>query len=166
MKYVCKRENGAAVLICASLVVGILVTVTLASFNVWIRGIWELAAMLLAVAAIQVSQRNIFSSYEYIVDPDDELIYRNRITVIRTAGEKRTSLFTLGLNSLVAVIPYEDRKKLKKEYARPKSRYSYCTDIFPKESFILVFENDGESAFVRLQCGKCFAKELEKRMGV
>ena len=166
MKHICKRNNGVAILVTATLVTLILVFVALASFDVWIRGIWEISAMLLGVVAIQISQKHLFSSYEYIIDPSDEIIYRNRITVIRVAGQKRTSLFTLGLASLCAVEPYRERKKLKKEFNCPKVRYSYCTDILPKESYVLVFENDGETAFVRIQCDNDFASELQKRMGV
>ena len=166
MKYICKRSNGVVIIVTATLVTAILGFVTLASFGVLFRGIWEIAAMILGVAAIQVSQKHLFSYYEYITDPDDELLHRNRITVIRVAGRNRTSLFTLSLKGLVAVVPYKDRKKLKKEYGIPKARYSYCTDILPKESYILVFENGDESAFVRVQCDKDFAEMLENRMGV
>lgn len=166
MKYVCKRSNGVAILITATLVTAILVFVALTSFGVWIRGIWELLAMIFAVAVIQVSQKHLFSSFEYILDPEDEIIYRNRITVIRVAGQKRTSLFTLGLGKLVAVVPYKDRKKLKEEYGTPKAKYSYCTDILPKESCILVFGDAEEAVFVRIQCDKEFVLGIEKRMGV
>ncbi len=166
MKFICKRNNGVAILITATLVTIILVLISLTSFDVWIRGIWETAAMILAVAVIQISQRHLFSSYEYIIDPEDEIIYRNRITVIRVAGSKRTSLFTLGLGTLCAVVPYKERKKLKKEYGSPKVRYSYCTDILPGESYVLVFDSEGETAFVRIQCDNNYAAELQKRMGV
>ena len=166
MKYICKRNNAVAVLLSASLVTAILVFISLASFGIWIRGIWETAAMIFAVAAIQISQKHLFSYFEYITDPDDEMIYRNRITVIRVAGKNRTSLFTLGLKNLSAVVPYKERKKLKEEYGTPKARYSYCTDIFPKESYILVFENNGEAVFMRIECDKDFISEIEKRMGV
>lgn len=166
MKYVCNRKNGVAVLITATLVTITLVFVALSSFGIWIRGIWETLAMIFAVAAIQVSQKHLFSSFEYITDPEDEIIYRNRITVIKVAGRNRTSLFTLGLKNLSAVVPYKDRKKLKKEYGAPKARYSYCTDIFPRESYILVFENGGDTVFVRIQCDSQFICGIERRMGV
>jgi hypothetical protein len=39
-------------------------------------------------------------------------------------------------------------------------------DILPKESYILVFENNGEAVFVRIECDKDFVSEIEKRMGV
>jgi hypothetical protein len=166
MNYVCKRKNALAVLLSATLVTVILVFIFLAAFGIWIRGIWETAAMILAVAAIQISQKHIFSYFEFIIDPHDEIIYRNRITVVRIAGRNRTSVFTLSLKNLCAVVPYKDRKKLKEEYGTPKSRYSYCMDILPKESYILVFENNGEAVFVRIECDKDFVSEIEKRMGV
>lgn len=166
MKYVCVRKNKVAVLVCGTLIVLVLAAVTLASLGVWIRGIFEAVAMLLGVAAIQVAQRYMFSSYEFVLDPDDELINRNRLTVIRVAGQNRTSLVTLPMSSLIAVKPYVKRKKLKEEIGGITASYSFCTDMLPSESYILVFDFGGENTVLRLQCDKKFASELEKRMGV
>ena len=60
----------------------------------------------------------------------------------------------------------KDRKKLKEEDGTPKAKYSYCTDILPKESCILVFGDAEEAVFVRIQCDKEFVLGIEKRMGV
>ena len=106
MKYVCVRKNKVALLVSGTLVAVVLAAVTLASLGIWYRGVFEMAAMVVGVAAIQVSQRYLFSSYEFIIDPDDALLRHNRLTVIRVAGKNKTSLVTLPLTSLVAVKPY------------------------------------------------------------
>ena len=166
MKYVCVRKNKVAALVCGTLLVAVIVFVALSSLGVWIRGIFETAAMLVGVAAIQVGQRYMFSSYEFIVDPDDELTSRNRLTVVRVAGNNRTSLVTLPLSSLVAVKPYVKMKKLKAEIGRVSTSYSFCSDMKPEESYLLVFNFNQKNTVLRLQCDKAFASELEKGMGV
>ena len=41
-----------------------------------------------------------------------------------------------------------------------------CADMFPRESYILLFETNGELSAVRLQCSRDFADELSSRAGV
>lgn len=164
MKYVCVRKNGVAALVCGTLSILVVAFVLLASFGVWIRGVLELAAMLIAVADIQISQRYLFSSYELILDPEEELLTRNRLTVIRVSGKNRTSLLTLPLTSLVGVEPYIKRKKLKERIGSVGKRYSFCTDMLPKKSYLLIFDFNDENTVIRVECDEAFASELEKRM--
>lgn len=165
MKYIAKRKNTAGIFLACTLGMIILVLVTLISFNVPFRSIFELCAMFAAVGLIQICQRHIFSSYEYILDSSDELLSHNRITVVKVVGKKRTSLFTLKLALLTAVEPYSSKKKLKKKYGKKASFYNFAVDISPKESYLLIFEHDGEASILRLQCDAEFKNELENRAG-
>ncbi len=129
-------------------------------------GVWQILMLAGIVAVIQVGQRYLLSGYEYIVDPLEDLLSYNRLTVIRTVGERRTSVFIEPLGGLVGVIPYRKIKALTAEYGRPARRMDFCPDLFPAESYLLLFEVNGELSVVRLQCDAAFAEELRKRQGV
>lgn len=165
MKYICKSQNGVARLLCATFGILAALCVSLALLDVWYRSVFELFAMAFIVAAIQIAQRNILSSYEYILDPDADLLKYNRLTVIRTVGNRRGSVYTVPLSSLSRVVPYKRMRKIEKEIGKQAKKHSFCADIFPKESVVLIFEYEGEAVLIRLQCGEEFKRELEKRAG-
>ncbi len=165
MKYVCKGQNGVAKLLTATFGILAVLCVSFALADIWYKSIFELLAMAFTVTAIQIAQRNILSQYEYILDCDADLLKYNRLTVIRIVGKRRTSIYTIPLSSLKSVVPYKRMGKIEKEMGKKAKKHSFCADIFPKESVVLIFEYDGEAVLIRLQCGEEFKKELEKRAG-
>lgn len=166
MKYVSVRKNKASAFLSATFIVLALSFFALSRIDLWMKSIFELLMLIFLLAAIQISQRYLFSGYEYILDPEDELTVYNRLTVIRTVGKRRTALFTVPLSSLSHIIPYKKMRKVKKEYGKIGTKLSFCPDIFPKESCILIFEDENELTLVRLQCDITFSEQIEKRIGI
>ncbi len=166
MKYVSVRKNKASVFLIATFIVLALSFFALSRIDPWVKGIFELLMLIFLLAAIQISQKYLFSGYEYILDREDELTFYNRITVIRTVGKSRTSVFTLPLSSASGIIPYKKTKKVRKEYGKIGAKISFCPDIFPKESYLLLFENNDKLTLMRIECDRAFADEIEKRIGI
>lgn len=166
MTYVCLRRRGTAKVLCVLLFILALLGGIFSSLAIGWRGIWQILMLASLVAIIQISQRYLLSGYEYILDPAEEILKRNRMTVIRTQGKKRFSVLTLNLKNMTAVIPYTKHQKLKEEYGQFSSRMNFCADMFPPESYLLIFEINGETSAVRIQCGEDFASELTLRAGV
>ncbi len=165
MKYTSIRKNGKALVLVFALGLSAFVCIALAVLGVWLRGLLEAAALLIGVAMIQIWQRHLITYYEYIIDPADEVTVRNRLTVVQVVGKRRTSLYTVPLSSLSAVTPYRKMRKVEREYGKIGKKMSFCTDISPKESYLLVFESEGVLTLLRLQCGAEFASALEERSG-
>ncbi len=166
MTYICLRRRGTAKVVCVLFFLLALLCGIFSSLEIGWRGIWQILMLASLVAVIQISQRYLLSGYEYILDPADEILKRNRMTIIRTQGKKRFSVLTLNLKNMTAVIPYTKSKNLKEEYGHLSSRMNFCADMFPAESYILLFETNGELSSVRIQCGEDFASELKLRAGV
>ena len=166
MKYVSISKNKNAVLFATLFGVLTVIFLVIATLDLFMRGIFEVLALVSAVTVIQIAQRNLMSYYEYILDPSDELLSYNRLTVVQVVGKRKTSLFTLPLTKLTDVIPYKRMKEVEKEYGKIGKKMSFCPDIFPKESCILIFENGDELVILRLQCGAEFMSALEERKGV
>ena len=166
MKYVSVRKNKASACLVATLIVFALSSFAISRIDLWAKSMFELLMLIFLMAAIQISQRYLFSGYEYILDREDELTSYNRITVVRTVGKNRTSVFTLPLSSVSYVIPYKKARKIQKEYGRIGAKISFCPDIFPKESYQLVFENNDRLTLTRIECDSAFASEIEKRLGI
>ena len=166
MTYVCLRQRATAKVCCLLLFAAALLTGIFSSLELGPKGIWQILMVASLVAIIQISQRYLLSGYEYILDPMEEILLHNRITVIRTQGKRRTSIFTVPLKNLTAVISYVKYKKLKEEYGEISERMNFCADMFPSESYLLLFEVNDKISAVRLQCGADFAEELKKRAGV
>jgi hypothetical protein len=166
MKYCAKRNKGTATVLAVMLLILAAVCACFSSLGWGWTGIWQILTLISVVTVIQLGQRYILSGYEYIVDPLEELLSYNRLTVIRTVGGRRTSVFAEPLGGLVGVIPYRKTNALIAEYGRPVKRMDFCPDLFPSESYLLLFEVNGALSVVRLQCDATFAEELTKRMGV
>jgi len=166
MIYRSVRKKRTAVVLAVMLLVIATACGCFSSFGWGWTGVWQILMLAGIVAVIQVGQRYLLSGYEYIVDPLEDLLSYNRLTVIRTVGERRTSVFIEPLGGLVGVIPYRKTKALTAEYGRPVRRMDFCPDLFPAESYLLLFEVNGELSVVRLQCDAAFAEELRKRQGV
>ena len=166
MKYTSTSKNKYAVLFATLFSALTVIFLVIATLNFFIRGIFEVLALACAVTVIQIAQKNLMSYYEYILDPSDELTTYNRLTVIQVVGKRRTSLFTAPLSNLTEVIPYKKMKLIEKEYGRIGKKMSFCPDIFPKESILLVFEEGEELSILRLQCGSEFMTALSERKGI
>ncbi len=166
MTYFSKSKGTTAKVICVVLFVIIFVCGVFSALGIGMKGLFQIIMFASAVAIIQISQKYIMSSLEYILDPYEEITVRNRLTVIKTVGKKRTPLTMLGLVNLTDVIPYKKPSELVSEYGEISQKVSFCTDIFPKESYLLMFEVNGKLTSVRLECDAKFADELKKRAGV
>lgn len=169
MKYVSKRENALAFVICVgtTFIAFILAALGIV-FKEYLR-LFELASMLMLFFTISIFQKHVISSYEYILDSEDELVFYNRITVIRAAAKKKTSLVCTSLKFLTNALPEKEAKSLKKELKKKYGKIktlSFCTDIKGKKRAILVFEYENECVLMRLQCDGDFISEIEKRAGV
>ncbi len=166
MIYCSVRKKAVAIVLA---VVLLLLTLACGVFSAlgwgW-RGLWQMLMIVSIVAVIQIGQRYLLSGYEYLVSPLEDLLIDNRLTVVRIVGKRRTTEFVEHLNVLTEVIPYRKTKALTSEYGTPVRRMDFCPDLFPKESYLLLFEIHGELYTVRLQCDEHFAEELRKRRGV
>ena len=166
MTYFSVRKKATAKVICVILLIIASVCGSFSALGFALRFVWRILMLLSLIAVVQISQKHLLSGYEYILDSRDEILLRNRLTIIRVQGKKRISLFTLSLRNMTDVIPQTKYKNLKKEYGKASARISFCPDIFPNEAYVLVFEINGEISFVTLQCDKEFAEELKLRAGV
>ncbi len=166
MKYVSISKNKYAAMLATLFGVLTVVFLVISTLDLFFRGIFEVLALACAVVVIQIAQRNLMSYYEYILDPSDELLTYNRLTVIQVVGRRKTSVFTAPLTNLTEVIPYTKMKNIEKEYGKIGKKMSFCPDIKPKESCLIIFEDGEELTILRLQCGSDFMAALEERKGI
>lgn len=166
MKYVSLSKNKYAALFATVFSAFTVVFIFLSTLGLLFRGIFETFALASAVAVIQIVQRYLMSYYEYILDPADEILTYNRLTVIQVSGKRRTSVYTVPLAQLSDVLPYKKMRAVEKEYGKVGKKMSFCTDMFPKESYLLIFEDGDELTLLRLQCGSEFLAAINERMGV
>ncbi len=165
MKYTSISKNKYAAMFATLFGTLTVVFIVVSTLDLFFRGIFEVLALACAVTVIQIVQRYLMSYYEYILDPSDELTTYNRLTVIQVVGKRKTSLFTIPLSNLTDVIPYKKMKTVEKEYGKIGKKMSFCPDMFPKESCLLIFEDGDELIILRLQCDVRFMFALEERKG-
>ncbi len=163
MIYHSERKKKSAFLLAMLLLLVAVVCGVFSGLGLGWKSLWQILMMAALVAMIQITQRYLLSGYEYILDPTEDILTYNRLTVIRTVGQRRTSVFTVPLASLTEVIPYCKTERLKEEYGIPSQRMNFCPDLFPHDSYLLLFEDNGDLMVVRLQCDSAFAEELKKR---
>ncbi len=166
MRYFALRKKNTAAVLTGLLFAAAAATALLAAFGVGWKGVWHILTAAALVTAIQLSQRYLLTGYEYILDPEDERLFRNRLTVIRAAGPRRTSVFSVPLGTMTAAVPYRKKKDLEKEFGTVSERMDFCPDLFPDESYWLLFEVNGVQTAVRLQCGTDFVRELKRCAGL
>jgi hypothetical protein len=163
MIYRSQRQTKAALVLTVLLLAVAAVCGVISGLGFGWKSLWQILMMGALVAVIQITQRYLLSDYEYILDPIEDVLTHNRLTVIRIVGERRTSVFTVPLSSLTEVIPYRKGESLKETYGTPAQRMDFCPDLFPSGSYLLLFESNGDLTAVRLQCDAAFAEELKKR---
>ena len=166
MKYTSISKNKNAAIVATLFGVLTVVLLVISTLNLFFRGILEVLALASAVVVIQIAQRYLMSYYEYILDPSDELLTYNRLTVIQVVGKRKTSVFTAPLSNLSKVVSHTKMKNIEKEYGKIGKKMSFCPDINPKESCLLIFEEEDELTILRLQCGADFMTALEERKGI
>lgn len=166
MTYFSVRKKATAIVLGVLFLIIAIACGSFSALGFGIKSVWRILMLLALITVIQISQKHLISGYEYILDAKDDILTRNRLTVIRVQGQKRFSLFTLSLKNLTAVIRQTKYKNIKKEYGKPSARMSFCPDISPSEAYILLFEVNGELTTITLQCDEKFAKELRLRAGV
>lgn len=165
MKYTAVRQRKTASVVAGLLLLAALLCGSFGSLGFGLRAVWQLLMMICLVAVIQIGQKYLLSGYDYILDADEDLLRYNRLTIVRTVGKRRYSVFTLPLASLTQVIPYRKTKALIAEYGRPTTRMSFCADMLPRESYLLLFEVDHTLSVIRIQCDASFAEALRSRAG-
>jgi hypothetical protein len=166
MKYVSLSKNKYAALFATIFSALTVVSIYLSTLGPFFGGIFGVLTLAGAVTVIQIVQRYLMTYYEYILDPADELLTYNRLTVIQVVGKRRTSVYTVPLAGLSAAIPYKKMKTVEKEYGKVGKKLSFCPDMFPKESCLLVFEDGSDLTLLRLQCGVEFTSAIEERKGI
>ena len=165
MKYVSISKNKYAAMFATLFGVLTVVFLVISTLDLFFRGVFEVIAIACAVTVIQIVQRYLMSYYEYILDTSDEILTYNRLTVIQVVGKRRTSVYTVPLAALTDVVPYKKMKTVEKEYGKIGKKMSFCPDMFPKESCLLIFEDGDELTILRLQCDVRFMFALEERKG-
>ncbi len=165
MKYTSTSKNKYAALFATLFGTLTVVFLVISTLDLFFRGVFEVFALACAVTVIQIVQRYLMSYYEYILDPADVLLTYNRLTIIQVVGKRRTSLYTVPLSNLTDVVPYKKMKTIEKKYGKIGKKMSFCPDMFPKESCLLIFEDGDELVILRLQCGAEFMSAIGERKG-
>ena len=154
-----KRKKMTAPLLTLALFLIAGACAVMASLGIGWRGAWYSLCIVTLVAAIQISQRYLLSGYEYRIDPAVPPVSA-RLTVVRHVGRMNpVSVLSLPLTALHGAIPYRKPSELRRDYGNVV-RMSYCADLFPAESYWLLFEAGEEMTAVRLQCGPDFIAAL------
>lgn len=166
MRYFATRKKHTATVLALLLLAAAFIFSCLAALPVGWKGLFQVLTLASLVAMIQIAQRYLLSGYEYILDPSEELLTYNRLTVIRVVGQRRTSVFMTPLSSLTQVIPYRKLSEVKKEFGCIGTRMDFSADLLPPVSYLLLFEVHGEQSLVRLQCDETFAEALRERAGI
>ncbi len=166
MTYICTRRKSTAKTICILLFISAAIFAVFSALKIGYRGIWEMLLAASGIGIIQISQKYLLAGYEYILDPEESLYGRNRMTVIKVQGKKRISLIQLNLKNLTEVIPYSKLSVIKDKYGSISEKMSFCADMFPKETYLMLFEINGDLSVVRIQCEKTFADILNQRAGI
>lgn len=166
MIYLAKRQNGKALFLMLLLSAGILLCAAFSLMGLPFRPLWQGGMMLFLVLLIQLGQRYLFCRYEYILDPEEELLLHNRLTVVQVLRGRRRILYTVPLTTLTDVIPCGKRKTVVAKYGTVKAWVNLCADLRPKISYRLLWEDNDALVAVRLQCDEAFAEKLRERAGL
>lgn len=166
MTYVAVRQNGKALAVTLLLTAGIPLCVFLSLSVVPLRPLWQSAAMLLTIATLQLSQRYLSCCFEYHLDAEEELPFRNRLTVVQVTRRRRRILCTVPLTAVCDVLPYAERKSAVSRYGKIKAQVNLCPDLRPAVSYLLLWEENGVFSALRLQCDAVFAQKLRERIGL
>ncbi|MDD6800450.1 MAG: hypothetical protein PUE85_08575 [Firmicutes bacterium] len=165
MTYIPERNNRAAVVI-ISVLFAVAAGCFVATGFLTPKAVYQICLIVCLTLGIQLTQRYLLTSYEYMLNDENELAEHNDIVVIKKQGKKSTVLCNLSLNYAVLVSRDASVKELESKYGPIGVRFSFCPDLFPKKPYGLLIGFDGKKAWLKLQCDEKFAGEISRRIGL
>ncbi len=189
MRYIPQKENNAPTVLSGLCIFAAAVCLLMSGVPYMPRGLLQICMAGFAVAAIQLTQRFILTTFEYELAPlytngaayygdgvltgvdeqnDDAAADRSRydFAVTRVQGTRRRTVCSLSTANLRAV--YADNKKNRIEsvqkYGKTAQIFNFRRNLFPQRPITCLFEIDDRLVEIRLECDEAFGEELSRRV--
>ena len=166
MSYTAIRKKATPMILGILLLIAAGVCGSLAALERDHGGLLQIMATACLCGMLLLGRRYFTSGYIYYLDSWEEITQHNRLTVVRTVKTYRVTALSESLSHLREVIPYCRYRRLKAQYGKPARCLDLSADLWPSESYWLLFETNGDLMAVRLQCDASFAEALKARAGV
>lgn len=131
-----------------------------------VRLFLHVGTMAAAVAALQITIRWCLSTHYYTLTAPDEESPSGSLVISRLQGERRRIMASLSLETAIAMEPAADRaaiRALEGKHGTLRRLYDYRSNMMCKTGYLYIFEFNGETNGVRIECDDAFAAELKRR---
>lgn len=119
---------------------------------------YQIAAIILAVVALQIFLKYVQSDYVYKADEHDLKIYK-------VTGDKSVCVCSLNYEeSISGVVSAVTVEKNKADYPSTKIALNFCKNIFPDEYSLYYFNFNGKTSVLKFEPDEIFANYMNEKI--
>ena len=142
-----KNKNGKRLSVCFLIFASVgLIAATL--LDIQYRLFYQMIAVMAYVVSFEILNRYYFSTYSYCVEEKDFIIRK-------TTGKRTQMVCNLSLSTMIAIEKNpktkQEKRELEKKYGKITIHYNYCQSFFPKTSYVILFEFNGQIAQIAFE---------------
>ena len=120
--------------------------------------LYQVAAIILAVVALEVYLKYIASDYVYEASAKELKVYK-------ITGNKSVCVCSLSYEeSLSGVVTSDYFEKNKAKFPKTQISLNYCKNIFPKEFSLYFFSFNGKKACLKFEPDEIFTNDMNKKI--
>lgn len=120
--------------------------------------VYQVAAIILAVFALQIFLKYVQSDYVYKADEHDLKIYK-------ITGDKSVCVCSLNYEeSISGVMTAEYAAKNKNNYPQTKIALNFCKNIFPNEYSLYYFNFNGKASVLKFEPDEIFTNFVNEKI--
>lgn len=163
-KYMPQRKPRAALTItgllflCAVLL--LFVSFQILAYKVF----FQLAFVLCFTFGIQTAVRYALTDFCYCLDNLLYLDQNNSFRVVKIGGKRENLVCDIDFMYVCEVAPKAEFERLLQKYGKIENRCNFCTNLFSKEAYVMVYQTDNRYECVYFEADQAFLAEIKLRM--
>lgn len=118
----------------------------------------QIAALLLFVAAIEITTKNILTEYTYEISLADAV---PDLIVTKRGGNRSMAVCNIGADSVVCIERCGKLRDFEQKYGRMDIRYNYYSNLGSKETLWIHFIHNGKKVLVTIEANEEFYAALK-----
>lgn len=160
MQYKVKKEPRAAYIISA--VTGLLSIMFMYVSTAGIGNtlVNQLIMLLCGAVCVYVMIRYALTDYVYVFSDTEPY----KIEIVKISGQLPKTLAVIDMKGSDHLLPYEKGAKIPETIGKIAKKENFCSNMFPKQRYLYVFEYDGAKVACKLEMDEKVAAFIQNRL--
>ena len=160
MQYKVKKEPRAAYIISA--VTGLLAILFMYVGTAKIGNLLvnQIIMLLCGTVCVWVMVRYALTDYVYVLSDDAPY----KLEIVKISGQVPKTLVVIDMSGKDYLLPLEKGEKIPEKIGKISKKENFCSNLFPKQRYLYVFEFDGKKVACKLEMDEGVAVFIQNRL--